>query len=143
MENPVTVTDLEERWRPLTPAERVNAGALLADAWSLVTGPTGRSGLPADLDAGSVPVGSVVAVLSAAVLRVLRNPDGKVSETIDDYAYRRADGVSDGSLYLTADELARLTPAAVDVTRGAFTIRPGAPNRVVAGSWPGGWPGVC
>ncbi len=59
-----------------------------------------------------------------AVLRVLRNPDSKVQESIDDYSYRRADAVADGVLYLTPGEVEKLADP-VGTPRGAFTIRPG------------------
>jgi hypothetical protein len=63
-------------------------------------------------------------VLVDAVLRVLRNPDGKVQESIDDYSYRRADAVADGSLYLTDDEWALLAGPGSAVASNSFTIVP-------------------
>ena len=124
MDNPVTVSDLESRWRPFTDNEKLVGQTLLEDAWDMVTGPTQLPGLPVDLDTGTVTSRSVISVLSAMVLRVMRNPDGKVSESVDDYSYRRSDAVADGTLYVTDDELARLTPARrVTSVSGAFTIR--------------------
>ena len=43
-------------------------------------------------------------------LRVLRNPDGKVEESIDDYRYRRDALLASGVLHVTDDELADVTP---------------------------------
>lgn len=106
-----TVTDLEERWRPLTDAERSVAQAVLTDAWEAVLLPQ-RPNLPAQVAAGVVSERTVRFVLCSMVLRVLRNPDGKVQESIDDYRYQRDAAVSSGSLYASVDELAMLAPAA-------------------------------
>lgn len=121
MANPVTVSDLEARWRPLTPGEVGVAQALLDDAWAVLS--VRLPNLVGDLEADPPAVAQsvVVAVVSAMVLRVMRNPDGKVSESIDDYTYRRSDAVADGSLYVTADELGLLSPTG---SGNAFTIRP-------------------
>lgn len=108
MPNPTTIADLEARWRPLSDTEAVNADALLADAWWMLT--ARRPSLDADVVAGSVASGNVVRVVSAMVLRVLRNPEGYRSETVDDYAYTRDELVSSGALHVTADELADVTP---------------------------------
>jgi hypothetical protein len=110
MPNPVTPSDIEDRWRPLTERETINADALLEDAWALLTGPNKRPTLEADMAAGTVASGNVVRVVSAMVLRVLKNPEGKLEESIDDYRYRRDALVSSGALHVTADELADITP---------------------------------
>ena len=120
MANPVTLTDIEARWRPLTSEEQVVTQSLLDDAWVVLT--TRVPSVPQRLTDATLDTSLVVAVVSAMVLRVLRNPDGKVQESIDDYTYRRADAVSDGALYVSADEMALLSPAAV--SSAAFTIRP-------------------
>lgn len=109
MANPVQVADIAARWRPLSPEQTSVAEVLLADAYALLVARSPR--LPQRLEAGTLSPDLVVAVVSAMVLRVMRNPDGKVSETIDDYTYRRADAVSAGALYVAADELALLAPA--------------------------------
>lgn len=117
--NPVTYVDLESRWRPLSPQEIETSYALLDDAWSILLSraPT----LQARMDSGVLSVDLVRTVVVSMVLRVLRNPDGKISETIDDYTYRRSDAVASGSLYVSDDELALLEPTAT--SSGAFTIR--------------------
>jgi hypothetical protein len=113
-----TVADVEGRWRPLTDAEAAVAGTWLADASELL-----RLQVPS-IDARvadeSVSAAFVAGVVARAVLRVLRNPDGKVSESIDDYTYRRADGVADGSLFIAAEDLALLRPAG---SRGTSSVR--------------------
>lgn len=64
----------------------------------------------------------VTSIVATAVARVLRNPDGKIQEAIDDYSFRRAD-TADGSLTLTEaewDALAATT--APNGTTTAFTV---------------------
>ena len=124
MANPVTVADLEARWRPLTPVEASVAASLLADAWAIMLArvPDVEARLSSTLSGDLV-----VAVESAMVLRVLRNPDGKRQETIDDYSWTRDNAVSAGLLYLSDEELALLGPSGA--ASNAFSIRPyGAPD---------------
>lgn len=108
MPNPATVVDIEARWRPLTDQQKTNAYAYLDDAWALLLGR--RPTLEADLFDGAVSDANAVRVVSAMVLRVLRNPEGKQSEQIDDYKYTRAELVGSGLLHVTDDELADITP---------------------------------
>lgn len=108
MANPATVEDIEARWRPLSAQETTNAEALLDDAWALLLGR--RPTLEADITAATVSEENAIRVVVAMVLRVLRNPDGKLEESIDDYSYRRDSATSTGGLYVTSDELADLTP---------------------------------
>lgn len=108
MANPATTADIEARWRPLTAPETTNAEAFLADAWALLT--ARRPTLEADITAGTVTVGNAVRVVTAMVLRILRNPDGVLQESIEDYSFRRDALVSTGRLHVTDEELAVLTP---------------------------------
>jgi hypothetical protein len=109
MANPATIPDLEDRWRPLsTDQETANATALLADAWAMLL--MRRPTLEADITAATVTTANVVRVVCAMVLRVLRNPDGLLEESLDDYRYRRDSAISAGALYVSSDELADLTP---------------------------------
>lgn len=119
MANPAAVVDLEARWRPLTGQERTNAQTFLVDAWAYLTAelPT----LDQRLTDGEVSDELVTAAVCAMVLRVLRNPDGKRQESIDDYAWTRDQAVSAGLLYATSDELARLSGG---TTAAAFSITP-------------------
>ncbi len=87
--------------RPLTTDETAWVSALLDDAEALLLGriPT----LTARL-AAVPPTLSVAAVKQAeawAVVRVLRNPDGKSQEAIDDYSYTRDKSVAGGGLYIS------------------------------------------
>ncbi len=112
-----TVPDVEARWRPLTDQERLAAQAMLDDASSIVRRRVG------DVDARLVDpdyARLVAAVVVAMVLRVLRNPDGKRSETIDDYSYTRDQATASGALYLEDDAAALLAVSSSE----AFTVRP-------------------
>lgn len=121
MDSPATIEDVANRWRPLTDLEQITAATLLDDAWLLIkvknsTVETRLTGPSPTLD-----VGLVVLVQCAMVIRVLRNPDGKRQEQIEDYSYQR--GADDtGGLFINDDELALLDEVASTST--AFTIRP-------------------
>ena len=106
--NPATTADIEARYKPLNTQQTTNATAYLADAWALLT--TRRPTLEADLDAGLVSEANVIRVVAAMVIRVMRNPDGKLSESIDDYKYTRSELLASGLLHVTGDELADITP---------------------------------
>lgn len=110
MPNPAVISDIEDRFRPLTPAEEVNATAHLEDAWQMLL--SRLPNLEANMTAGTVTAANVIRVVSNMVIRILRNPEGKSEEQIDDYRYRRDALISSGALTVTADELADLTPAA-------------------------------
>ncbi|MEW2011423.1 Gp19/Gp15/Gp42 family protein [Microbacterium sp. NPDC078814] len=131
MASPATITDLTERsFRPLTEAEKQVGSVLLEDAWNLIL--THR---PHVADRITEPAfrALVVQVQCAMVLRVVKNPDGYLSEQIDDYQYRRDAAVSAGALYVSDAELALLgnAPGAAE---GAWTI-----NTRPIGRGPGYW----
>jgi hypothetical protein len=108
MANPATSTDVENRWRSLTPDEVVIVETLLDDAWAMLR--RRRPTLEADIAASTVSEADAVRILANMVLRVMKNPEGKRSEQIDDYSYTRDNTLSSGELYVTAEELADLTP---------------------------------
>jgi hypothetical protein len=101
--------------RDLTDIEVRKAGALLSDATALI------------LDRfpwyATAPTQTSKSVCCAMVMRVLQNPEGKRSETIDDYSYTIDSARSAGELYMTENEVDSLTP----VSRAAFSIVPTAP----------------
>ena len=121
--NPATVQEVENRWRPLTPDERMVAETLLDDAWALLKHhvPTLEARLdadPAELDAALVRP-----VLVAAVQRVLRNPDGVRQQSAQDYSVTHDNVTASGVLVFSDDEIDLLAPT--DEGNGnAFTIRP-------------------
>lgn len=110
MTNPVVVADLEARWRPLSDQEQTNATAFLGDAWALLL--SRRPDLEAYFAAGTISDATITRVVCAMVLRVMKNPDGYDSESVDDYSYRRNAVIASGLLHVTPDELADLTPMA-------------------------------
>lgn len=131
MSGPATITDLTERsFRPLSEAERQVGSVMLDDAWSLIL--THRPHA-ADRIAEDAYRALVVQIQCAMVLRVIKNPDGYLSEQIDDYQYRRDSAVSAGNLYVSDAELALLGSAAGG-SEGAWTI-----NTRPIGRGPGYW----
>lgn len=119
---PVTAGDIAARWRALTAEETVVVVQIIADAQDIV-----ESAL---LDAGVTTPPSderwqraYKRVVASMVIRVMKNPNGYLTETVDDYSYRRDSAVSSGALYLSDAELADLIPSDRGRRRrGAFTI---------------------
>jgi hypothetical protein len=66
--------------------------------------------------------GTLNGVIVDVVVRRVLNPDGKVSERIDDYDYRRNEAMGEADLWPTAAEWAELLPAS---SSEAFSTRPG------------------
>lgn len=123
MANPASTADLELRWRPLSSQEVVNGQTFLADAWGMLKRRV--TDLEARVTANEDDFADeVVRVLATAVLRVMKNPDGKRQESIDDYSWQRDESVASGVLFFTDDELADLMPVDADDSggRGAFSI---------------------
>lgn len=118
MPNPATTADLVSRWRPLSTQETTNGQTFLNDAWRMlkrrVTALEANIATDADLSA------EAVRVMATAVLRVMKNPDGKRQESIDDYSWQLDQAVSSGLLYFTDREIADLTPGG-DLRRGAWS----------------------
>lgn len=133
MTNPVGVDDLAARWRPLSDEETTVAAALLADAWALAT--TQVPGLLAAVNNGTADFGVITAVLSAMVLRVMRNPDGVRQWSVDDYSEMRDSSVSAGALYLSEDELSLLGSAFGARPRRAFSVGPTDDGCDHSGRW--------
>lgn len=110
--------DVEVRLaRTLAGAELAFSQALLVEVSAMarlaVPGLDAQIGADANFDA------VVVGRIAGAVVRVLRNPDGLVLETVDDYTRRRAEAVADGTLHLSVADLAALRsgPGAVSAGR--------------------------
>ncbi|MFD6421038.1 hypothetical protein [Streptomyces sp. NPDC060198] len=112
-----TPEDLADRLgRDLTPTEERQAPVLIGDATAVILDRFPRY--------GTAPTVVSTKVACAMVLRVLRNPDGKRQETIDDYSYTIDSSRSSGEIYLTPSEIEELRPA--HSGGGAFSIVPGA-----------------
>lgn len=125
MPNPAAVADVTARWRPLLAQETTNAQTFLNDAWVMlrrrmaVEGVNIETKVAADADLKA----DVVRVLATAVLRVMKNPDGKSRESIDDYSWSRDEAVSSGLLYFLDEELDSLIPGSGNGGR-AYMIDP-------------------
>ena len=119
MSNPATTDDLVARWRPLSAQEELNGETFLDDAWRMLTRRLTTLVSDIDDDATGDLEQEVIRVMATAVLRVMKNPDGKREESIDDYSWQRDKSVSAGLLYFTDDELGDLVG---DTAGGAFSI---------------------
>ena len=122
MPNPVTTSDIAARWRTLTTEETAVAQALLDDAWAILIARDPSIDTRVSADPPTLDAALVRAVVSAMVLRVLRNPDGKRQESIDDYSWTRDNSVSAGALYVSDDELDLLAAPYVATTRGSVRL---------------------
>lgn len=125
MASPANGSDLSDRsLRGLSQQELTVGTVLLGDAWSILkTRITGLEAREAALPTNAALHALLVQVQCAMVLRVLNNPDGKLSETQDDYSYRLDSSVSTGSLYVSDAEIA-LLGVGDSVSEGAWTIKP-------------------
>ena len=120
-----TVADVSTRLgRPVTSSTEISqVTAWLGDVEALILARI--SGFAAAVTAGAPAAAVVVMVEANAVIRKIRNPDGKVSENIDDYQYRLNPDAARGDLFLTDEEWAWLTP---DSPSAAFTVTPYGPT---------------
>lgn len=113
-----TSEDVESAWRPLTDAEIVVVDFYLEFISAIIRSKV--SGIDDRITAGTLDGALANGVAVTAVVRYLRNPEGKRQEAIEDYSYQRDTTVSSGLLYLTDGEIALLSPR-----RGrAFSIVP-------------------
>ena len=115
------LTDVAERLgRPITDSDEVaQVNAWIGDVEQLIA-----ARLP-DLDEriaeGRPTLAVVTMVVANAVIRKVKNPDGKQNERIDDYSYGLTEDAARGALFLTDEEWALLAPVGQS---GAFTIKP-------------------
>lgn len=129
----VTFTDVENRWRPLTEAEKTVATTRIAEVEAELRRELrlyGITGSPTDLPADEIAEWNLlyVGVVADVIRNSLINPEGwlEVREELDDFARtrRRDSAVSSGLSYLTDDAIAKLLPRRRP-RRGSFTIRLG------------------
>lgn len=92
--------------RPLSEDETSQAAALLDDAEILIKARI--SDLDDKVTAGDIAEASVVMVESNAVVRLLRNPDGFISESDGDYSYQKSGRLATGALEILEHEWALL-----------------------------------
>jgi len=110
MTSPLAVAeDVEiEIMRPLSPVEVMAVGQWITQLSALIR--YRRPGIDALISDQKLPQEVVVGAIAASIARKLSNPEGKMQESVDDYAYRRADAVADGTLYISDADWAMLTP---------------------------------
>ena len=115
--------------RPITsPDEVAQVNEWIGDAEDLVL--RRLPNLPDRVAAGLPTERTVVRVIANAVIRKINNPDGKVSEGVDDYNYRLNENSRKGDIFLTDEEWADLTPGALSSgysTRPRFEADPWVP----------------
>lgn len=106
--------------RPITdPSEVDQVNAWIADVSTIINARI--PDLTDRLDDGRLRSEVLAFVTATAVIRKVKNPDGKQNERIDDYSYGLTEDAAKGELFLTADEWALLLG---DQSDGAFTIGP-------------------
>jgi hypothetical protein len=125
------LTDVTTRLgRPITDSYEVaQVTAWIGDVESLILARI--PDLETRVGAGSPTAVVVAAVVANAVIRKVKNPDGKVQEGVDDYNYRLNENARKGELFLTDDEWRLLLPVS---SSGAFSTRPGFES-YLDGSW--------
>jgi hypothetical protein len=127
-----TVSDVSTRLgRPISdPAEIAQVEAWIGDVEGMILDRI--PDLAVYIAEGRPTLATVAAVVANAVIRKVRNPDGKVQEGVDDYNYRLNENARRGELFLTDEEWALLAPVG---GVGAFTIRPYGAFAYSRGEW--------
>jgi hypothetical protein len=130
MQITVTEADIEKVWRPLTTDEAALIPGLSNRAWLRI-----QARFP-DIDANTAPIPPateplvstdlVADVMASMIIRVLKNPESlRVrSESIDDHtdAATLDAAISSGEMYLSAEEVALLTPRPAVPFYGMYVI---------------------
>ena len=120
---PVTDSDITNRWRALTVAESSIIETLILDAQDeLEDAIEGAGYLPIDWTDEKADR-RYKRTVASMVKRLLLNPEGFLSETIEgEYSYRREEALTAGAIYVSDVELAKFR-STTRRRRGAFTIR--------------------
>lgn len=107
--------------RTFTAAQTAQASDLLADVANMILrripNIEALAGADAALDAARQRIEKT------AVARVMRNPDGKLTERIDDYSWTRDGSTASGMLYISDDEWKEILPTA-SASAAAFSTTP-------------------
>lgn len=124
MDNPATPAALADRGYT-GPASTTVQTTRLDEAWRALQRERELPGLVARIQAGDPDEATVVDVIAAAALRVLRNPEGVESESggIDDYTESRKLADASQDVYFTSAEIRRLQPAVVTPTGFAGSFK--------------------
>jgi hypothetical protein len=117
----VTSDDVEGRYQTLTAGQTRIVDTIIQDAEDILeTAAESAGGAPPPADSRGAR--AYVRIVSNMVIRVFKNPDALLQETIDDYTYRRDSAISAGLLYVSDDELEQLRPLGAPRRKGAFSI---------------------
>lgn len=119
----VDVSAISDRWRPLSLAEMMVGQTIIQDAQDILEEALESVGVTGPPPGNERWIRSFTRVVGTMARRVMQNPEGLLSETIDDYTYRRDAAVSAGHLYVSDAERDSLIPTRRR-RRGAFTITP-------------------
>lgn len=107
-------SDLEAIWRPLTPAEKIVAEGLIAQASMQLRARIPNIDALIAADATGMKAELAIAAVVNAVKRVMQNPEGWLSESeaYDDFKVdkRRDSALSTGGLYIFEGDLVGLLP---------------------------------
>lgn len=117
----VTSDDIVKRYGELDDRETDTIDAMIEDAQDMLENRADYLGIiqPTTDRGGRI----YTRIVRDMVIRVLQNPDGYLTETVDGYTYRRDAAVSSGALYVDDGTLDDLRPPERR-TRGAFSIVP-------------------
>ena len=111
--------------RPIVGAEATQVGGWLDKIERIISRRLGALGALISDELLSVEL--LVDVETEAVIRKVKNPDGKVSEGVDDYTYRLNENARKGDLFLTDEEWALISPDLPATLGGAYSVPLGAP----------------
>lgn len=122
----VQADDITKRWRPLTDAETEIVPAIILDAQDMVEDAAAELGITEPDQNDDRRRRKYIRIVATMVKRVLMNPEGYLTEGVDDYTYRRDSAVSSGALYVTDEEIESLRVIVPGRRkRGAFTVKLG------------------
>lgn len=125
---PVSVvrTDIEQVWRPLTTDEAALVPGLSNKAWRRILAhfPAMDANITfvAPATAPLVSPDLVKDVMVSMIVRVLKNPDSVRSDSIDGDPTTLDATISSGEIYLTAEEMALLTPRPSVPVYGMYVV---------------------
>lgn len=101
----------------MTPEETTLVETRLADVERMIL--RRITDLDAQVDSGDINEDDVIQVEAEAVLRLVRNPDGLISETDGNYTYMLSQAMASGRLEIRPEEW-----AALGYRRKVFTFGP-------------------
>lgn len=122
----VTSEDIENEWRPLSPAEKSTVAGKSASAWTRVQADTRDIVDKLDAVPQLVTTDTVKSVMVSMIVRVLKNQDSarQISKSADDWSKSITldSSVSSGEMYVTAYEHDLLNPYTGAPDYGVYVI---------------------